>query len=194
MRALRVSSQSTAEPIEVSQVKTHLNIFTTADDTALDWYITAARQVAENKTKRALVDTQWVLTLDSFASSHIDLPRPPLSTNTTEVVIEYTKTTGDTTTLPSTVYTVEHRAEPGFIRLNYESEWPTDVQDSEGAVRITYRSGYTTATVPRAIKQWISMRVGQMYEYREPLIDITAKELPRDYVDGLLDPYTVITI
>ena len=202
MYALQISSISTAEPVTVDEAKSHLRIQTTVDDDLLDAYITAARQMAENHLKRALLDTQWELTIDDFYSSHIELPRgAPLSTKSTEVVVSYTKTTGDTTTLSDTCYTVEYRAEPGFVRLNYGLEWPTDVQDSAGAVRIVYRSGYTSAVAgdsncPEAIKTWVKVRVGQMYEYREPLLDgqNVVREIPRDFVDGLLDPYRLMKV
>ena len=199
MYALQISSISTAEPITVAELKTHLRIQTTAEDALLDLYITAARQLAENNTKRALVNTQWELAFDDFYSEVIELPRPPLDTHATEVVVQYTKTDETTTTLSDTAYTVEWRSEPGHIRLNYGREWPTDVLNRPGSVRITYRSGYTTSaaahTCPEVIKQWIKMRAGQMYEYREPLISgQSIANLKRDFVDGLLDPYTVISI
>jgi len=200
MYAHKITSAATgasAEPITVAQLKTHLRIDTTAEDTLLALYITAARQAAEEITKRALIDTQWELTFDDFCSTRIDLPRPPLATASTEVVITYTKTTGDSTTLASTVYAVETRNEPGFIRLAYESTWPDDVQETEGAISITYRSGYTTSNrAPEAVKHWIRLRAGQMYEHREPiLVGISQSDITRDFVDGLLDPYKVaITI
>ena len=200
MYAHRITSASTGttnEPVTVAEVKTHLRIDSTADDVLLGLYITAARQAAEEITKRALVNTKWELTIDALDADKIALPRPPLSTLSTEVVITYTKSTGDTTTVGTTAYAVEPRNEPGFIRLAYDSEWPSDVQDSEGAVRITYRSGYTTSNpAPEPIKHWIKMRAGAMYENREPLITgVSQTDLNRDFVDGLLDPYRVaITI
>lgn len=194
MYALQISSISTAEPVSVDEVKTHLKIQTTAEDSLIDAYITAARQQCENVIKRSLVDTQWLLTIDDFYSSHIELPRPPLSTKSTEVIITYTDTTGGSTTVSDTAYTVMHQGEPGFVKLNYNEEWPTNVQDSAGSVQITYRSGYSTSTCPMAIKQWIKIRVGQMMEYREALTDREPQPIPRDFVDGLLDPYRVITI
>jgi len=200
MYAHRITSEASgasAEPVSVAQVKSHLRIDSTADDVLLALYIKAARQAAEDITKRALIDTQWELTIDTLDADKIDLPRPPLATSSTEVVITYTKSTGDTTTVGTTAYAVEHRNEPGFIRVAYESSWPSDIQDSEGAVRIVYRSGYTTSNpAPEAIKHWIKLRAGAMYENREPLITgVSQTDLNRDFVDGLLDPYKVaITI
>lgn len=196
MYGLKVSSISTAEPVTVEELKTHLKIQTTAEDALLDTYITSSRQVCENICKRSLVDTEWELTVDSFYNTKIELPMAPLDTHSSCVTVTYTKTTGDSTTLATSVYAVEYRAEPGFIRLRYEQEWPSDVQGSEGAVRIVYRSGYTTTNKPpAAIRHWIKMRAGQMHEYRDPLITGTIQqELPNDYVDGLLDPYRLPSI
>jgi uncharacterized phiE125 gp8 family phage protein len=203
MYALRISSASTIEPVAVTDVKTHLRIASTAqggsssEDTLLQGYITAARQQAENQTKRALIPTSFEILYDGFYSSVIELPRAaPLSTSTAaDLVITYRKTTGDTTTLDSTYYTVESRTEPASIRLNYGSQWPTNVQTSEGALSIAYKSGYTTATCPESVKTWIKIRVGELYNHREPLITGTiVADVPRTYVDGLLDPYRLIKL
>jgi len=200
MYTFRISSISTREPVTVEEIKTFLRISHTNEDPLLLGYITAARQVAEQITKRSLINTEWELTLDGFKSKIIELPMgAPLTTSIADVVITYRKSTGDSTTLPSTCYVVDYRSEPAIIRLPYNGEWPDDVEDAPGSVHIIYRSGYSSLTtpttiVPAAIRQWIQMRVGQMYEYREPMItDTIMSELKRDFVDGLLDPYRLPT-
>ena len=189
---------SSTEPVSIDEIKHHLRISTatTVEDSLLNSYITAARQVAEQITKRSLINTEWELTIDGFDSEIIELPMgAPLTTSTAHVVITYRKSTGDSTTLPSTCYVVDYRAEPAIIRLPYNGEWPDDVEDAPGAVHIIYRAGYSSLTPPTtvapiAIRQWIQMRVGQMYEYREPMISgALIADLKRDFVDGLLDPY-----
>lgn len=207
MYTLRISSQAAAtaaatatgvEPVEVEDVRNHLRITSTAEDALIGAYIKTARRIAENETNRTLVNTEYQLTVNSFYSSHIALPMGcPLSSSTSDMSITYRKTTGDSTTLASTCYTPERQDEGfGFVRLNYNSEWPTDVQDSEGAVVITFRAGYATASeCPEPIKHWIKMRAGQMYEYREPLlVGGVLQTLKRDFVDGLLDAFRVIDI
>jgi len=203
MIGLTISSQTTGvEPVSVDDLKEHLRIDstasggTTAEDALLGLYIETARSQAEEITKRSLIPTQWELRLDSFGASAIELPRgTPLST--TDFEITYTKTTGDSTTVPSTSYVVETWAEPGRVRLDYERSWPEDLQPTEGSVVISYRSGYSTAgtACPEPIKHWIKMRAGQMYEFREPLISGTiVTNLAHDYVDGLLDPYRLPSV
>lgn len=197
MRALRISSISTVEPITVDEVKKHLRISVITEDGLLGAYITAARQAAENMMKRSLINTQWEYTIDDFLSVAIRLPMgAPMATASTEVSIVYTKTTGDTTTLSATVYDVQVDNEPGLVTLGHNQVWPTDVQDTPGSVVITFRAGYLTAEAcPEAIKHWMKVRVGQMFEYREPLITgAPITYMKRDFIDGLLDPYALIEI
>ena len=43
---------------------------------------------------------------------------------------------------------------------------------------------------PKAVKQWVLMRVGFMYENRTATLENGQGEVPvRHFVDGLLDPY-----
>lgn len=203
MSILKLVSESTVEPVSVADLKVHLRIDSTdstSEDTLMASYLTAARKQAENLTKRSLVVTTWQLIMDDFAHSTavVSLPRPPLSTVSTNITITYIKdtTAGNTTTVDSTVFNIDANSEPGEIYPVFDGEWPDDVRDERNAVTVQYVSGYSTAATeaPEEIKTWIKMRAGQMYEYREPLIDIGVNELPRDFVNGLLDPYTLNTI
>jgi len=46
------------------------------------------------------------------------------------------------------------------------------------------------ASAPKAVKQWVLMRVGFMYENRTATLENGQGEVPvRHFVDGLLDPY-----
>lgn len=198
-RNFRLSSQSSTEPVTVSEVSCHLRIQTTIEDALMLTYIKSARLRCEGLIKRALVPSSFIVTLDAFPSGEIILPRPPLSTQNSKIVISYIDSSGDTQTVSSTVYEVDHLAEPGEIRLAYDQNWP-DVRNHPGVIRIAYASGYistassSTSLIPQDIKQWIMSRAGVMYMHREPLIlDPRAlAELPRDFVDGLLDEYRII--
>ena len=44
-----------------------------------------------------------------------------------------------------------------------------------------------SAAVPAAIKQWMLLQIGHLYEHRESASDFQVYATP--YVDGLLDPY-----
>jgi hypothetical protein len=164
--------------------------------------IQSAKSIGENMTKRAFVPQTYQLIMDGFPSEGFELPIAPLSTNSTDVTIFYVDSSGSTITLASTMYVIDSYSEPGFIAESYNNEWP-DTYDQINAVMVQYITGYAITTAvglpdasstPEPIKTWIKMRVGQMYEFREPIIIGTImSDLKRDFVDGLLDPYRLPT-
>lgn len=191
MKSFKASSVSTSEPVTVSEVKEFLRIQTTAEDRLLESLIKVSRRNCENRVKRALVPTSYQLTIDVFENT-INLPRPPLSTLSSLVVITYTDTGGNIATCDSTNYTVDYMSEPGKVYLAYDADWPDDVRDVENAIKINYRSGYTTANIPDEIKTWIMMDVGDRFENRESIQEgIKLEYLNRNFKDGLLDAYDI---
>ena len=201
MSLKRITAPST-QCVTVSEVKDFLRLQgTTSEDYLLLAFIKAAESYAENYMKRSINKQQWELRLDDFNGhdGDIELPRPPLTTVSSEVVVNYVKdtTAGDTTSISATALTIDYQSEPGVLYPSYDNEWP-DPRDEKNAVRITYYSGYATpALVPESIKQWVKLRVGSMYENRESLMVGTGNfisELPHSYVDGLLDEFVVQTV
>lgn len=192
--ALRLITDATAEPVSLDEIKLHLRLSTasTVEDSLLTAYMKAARGYGENLTKRAWGVQTWELTLNAFPSSGIELARPPLSTASTDLSITYVDTSGVEQTLGSTVYSVDHYSEPGRVTTAYDNDWP-DTRDIPNAVKITFKTGYSSSVMPEDLKHWIKLRVGAMYEHREPVtIGETFSNLRRDYVDGLLDRHKVL--
>jgi uncharacterized phiE125 gp8 family phage protein len=204
MALKRITAPST-QCITVDEVKDFLRLQgTTSEDYLIQSFIKSAESYAENYMKRSINKQQWELRLDEFPdldekAQDIELPRPPLSTVSSEVVVSYVKDTtlGDTTSVASTAFTIDYFSEPGIIYPSYDNEWP-DPKEIPNAVRVTYYSGYSTpANVPEAIKHWVKLRVGSMYENRESLMVGTGNfisELPHSYVDGLLDEFVVQSV
>lgn len=192
--ALRLVTDATSEPVSLDEIKLHLRLSTasTVEDSLLTAYIKAARAYAENYTKRAFGQQTWELTLNGFPSSGIELARPPLSTASTDVTITYVDTSGASQTLGSTVYTVDIYSEPGRVTTAYNNDWP-DTRDQDNAVKVTFKTGYSSSVIPEDIKHWIKLRVGSMYEHRESVtVGESFNNLRRDYVDGLLDRHRVL--
>lgn len=200
---LKLLAGASVNCVSVDDMKLFLRLSTTstAEDALLTAWIKVAEDYAENYTKRALMRQQWEFRLDSFPGEdgEIELPRPPLSTASTDLVISYVEdtTVGNTTSVASTAYTIDYYSEPGKVYPSYDNEWPDTFRDERNAVRITYFSGVTVATaVPETIRQWIKLRVGAMYEHREALMAGNwanqTVELPRNFVDGLLDAYVMM--
>jgi uncharacterized phiE125 gp8 family phage protein len=186
----------TSEPVTVAEVKEHLQIDHANDDRLLEGYIIAARHQAENYTKRQLMPATFKYIFPDFRSSQqeVELMRPPLSTVSTNVSIQYTDDTNSTNTLGATVYTVDFEREPGRVYPTVNNEWPSNVlSDHPKSVQITYVSGYTgRAAVPQPIKHWIMQRVGVMYEYREELSPDSFTFIGHDYTMGMLDQYKIM--
>lgn len=190
MRSLSVSSISATEPIDTTACNLHLRIDATSEDALVAIYIKAARQQCENIVRRSLVPTSYCMYMDQFYD-RFTLPRPPISSTAADVVITYINDTGGTSTCSSTRYDVDFNSEPGEIFLASSAAWPTDIMDRENAVKVAYKAGYTTATLPESIRVWLMQRVGVLYKYREPVVNLKPSELPRSFIDGLLDEHMV---
>lgn len=198
---IKILTAATGICVSVDDVKAHLRIETTKEDYLLEAYVKAAQTYAENYCKRSFMPKTYVMKLNEFpASGIIEMPFPPLSTNSTDVAITYINTTGGSTTLSSTYYSVDYYSSPGKVVLNKDLSWPETYGHYQD-VTVQYKAGYpldansTGGTVPDPIKQWILMRIGQMYEHREPVnVGQGFNELQRTFVDGLLDEFVVIEV
>lgn len=199
---VRVVTEPPVEPLTLAEAKAHLVI--DSDVTADDVYVTAliqvAREYAENYTRRTYVQRTLELTLPCFAGyqSEIILPRPPLQSVTH---IKYLDADGVLTTIDAADYQVDTYRQPGRVKPAYLDSWPVVTRGDFNAVQIRYIAGYDlgagsptdyTSNIPKALKQWMMLRIGSLYRDREPVIIGTiVAALPRDHVDGLLDALIV---
>lgn len=196
-----------SEPVTTAEAKLHLRVTDSAQDALIGVLITAARAHAENITQRQFVTATWKLVMDAFpgptligvpAGKVFSLPAHAILLNKTPVAsvtsIEYQDMAGNWTTMPSTDYVVENSTEPARITPVFGKIWPVTLPQI-GAVRVTFVAGYgAAADVPEGIKSWIKVRLGTLFENREEIALVSRgqiKELP--FVDGLLDPYRVVT-
>ena len=186
--ALRRTTDATSEPISTAVAKAHLRVTTATDDTLIDTLVKACRLIAENELQRSLITQTWTKTLDEFPDA-IVLEYPPIATVSS---VKYLDSAGAQQTLSASQYTVDIQSEPGYIVRAYGVDWP-ETYDAINAVEIIYVAGYGSAVdVPQAIKSWILLQVGHLYENREatmPGISIT----PLPFIGGLLDGYRVVT-
>jgi uncharacterized phiE125 gp8 family phage protein len=202
MPSLRLITDATAEPVTVEDFKLHIrmNSTETDEDAVLQSLIKSARKLAENRMRRNCCPQTWELKLDTF-KNEIILPRAPLSSASTDVAITFLDSSGDSTTLSSTVYRVDTDSEPGRITLDYGQTWPTHYAVPR-AVTIQFKAGYPTNTAstpatdtcPEEIETWIKMRAAALYEQRESHDEQRFVKMPHSFVDGLLDPYVLIEV
>jgi len=155
----------------------------TTGDPLLNMLIAAARQHAETVLKRYLITQTIDLYLDCFEQQEIKLP--PLQSVS---AITYVDTDGVTQTLAADQYLVDAVSVPARITPAYGVTWPSARQQNN-AVKIRFIAGYGTASaVPQCIKNWMLMRIKQLYDQRDMInVGNIVTEFPQAYVDGLLD-------
>jgi uncharacterized phiE125 gp8 family phage protein len=185
--ALKLITPASTYPVTLAEAKLHLRVDGTDEDTLITALITAATEMAEQETGRALMTQTWELTQDAFDSAMV-LTRTPVASITS---IKYIDLDGVEQTLNGANYTLYSTDDYGYHQVTpaYGLDWPeTRIQDSAVAVR--YVAGYTT--VPQPIKQWILLMIGSMYDNRES--ETTQNPTKHRFVDRLLDRYKVYPV
>lgn len=163
---LKLITPPAAEPVSLTEAKSHLRVVNSAEDADINRYIEVARDQVEMITRRALVTQTWELVLQAFpASTVIKLPKAPLQSVTS---VKYTTLAGVESTFDSSNYLVDTVSQPGRIRLRHDKAWPGDELQEINGVVIRFVAGYgAAAAVPVWAKQAILLYVGDFYENRE---------------------------
>ena len=193
--AIIVDTAPTVEPLSTAAAKRHLNVTSSDHDTLIDEYVTAARDIFQDVTHRALLTQTIEYSFECWPSGRVlELPRPPLQSVTS---VTYTDTDGNSQTLATTEYAVDTRAVVGRIVLGKDKTWPS-LDEIANAVIVKYVAGYGDAAtdVPHTILQAIRFLVAQFYEIREPVVvDSIASEIPETWQRvlwphrvGVIDP------
>ena len=205
---IQLVTPPTEEPVSLLEAKLHLRVDFDEDDMLIASLITAARQAAETLTGRQFTTARWKQVLDCFpgpslmglpAGQTFTLPghaillaKAPVQS---VVSINYLDMGSVNQTMSALTYTVDAACEPARITPVFGQIWPICLPQI-GAVSVTFDAGYGTASqVPEGIKSWIKLRVGSLYAHREEVAALSRgriESLP--FIDGLLDPYKVVTV
>lgn len=190
-----VTTSATAEPVTNAEMRTHLRVTTTGDDTYIGTLITAARQTVESITNRAIMPQTRRMYLDQWPDDegYLNIPYPPLRSVASTGFV-YKNSTGGSATFSSTAWETDTASEPGRLWLKNGESWPSVNLYAVNPIQITFSCGYTTSSkVPAAIKHAIKLLAADMYEHREPtVIGQTVQQIPK-VVDRLLAPYRVFS-
>lgn len=209
--ALKLVTLPDKEPASLEEVKKHLRIDGNNEDDLITNLITAAREIAENFTGRALMPQSLEYVLDDFPRNYSDsetytrfksdnfnsikrkineilVPKTPvISVNS----IKYTDSTGLITTWDSGEYLVDSDSEPCRIVPKIAGGWPSFIPAQINSVRINFTCGYAEGTLPQSIVQAIKLIIGHLYENREAVnIGWKAREMPFG-AKFLLAPYRI---
>ena len=198
------------EPVSLVDAKNHLRVDTdlTQDDVLINLLIGAARRYAEMYCNRSFITQQWRLVLDSFPGNAMygvpfgitfSLPgnailieRGPVQSLDS---ITYTAMDGTEAAMPAADWIAELSGGLARVTPRFGKIWPIPLPQI-GAVKVNFTAGYgaMASDVPEGIRQWILLRVSSLYENREEVAVMQRGNVsPLPYVDGLLDPYRVVT-
>jgi uncharacterized phiE125 gp8 family phage protein len=191
--SLKLVTAASTYPVTLAEAKLHLRVDSTDEDTLITALITAATEMCEQATGRALMTQTWLLTLDEFPAE-IELTRVPVQSVTS---VTYTDTDGAVQTLSTgSNWRLLDLGDFSFARIVpvYGYEWPA-TREQNNVVSVQYVAGYANAAaVPQPIKQWVLLMIASMFDNRETeayssrAVSTTVR---MQFVDRLLDRYTV---
>lgn len=194
---LRVSD-STAEPVSLSEMKTQVRASTdiTAEDTLIQDFEQAAREWVEHNTRRIMVNQDWRMRRDNFPSDNrpLFLRRVPVN-GASNVTVQHVTSSGSTLTFNSTSFYVDTDREPGRVVLKDGETWPsTDIRDA-AAVKVEWTAGYGggSSAVPESLRSSVRLLTAHWYNRREA---VTSDSRPREVplaLKSLVNQWTVPT-
>ena len=168
----------TVEPMETTEVKSHLRESSSDENSLIDDLISAAREFVEADTELSLMPQTWILYLDRFPSDHIELRRPPITAVSS---VAYVDEDGNSQTWASSNYTTDLVGFPGRVSRAYSTSWPL-IRHQHNSVSVTFTAGYASASlVPALAKHAMLLLIGHWYENREAIGQILSKEIELSY-------------
>ena len=182
MYGLQLVTDLVSEPVSVATLKSHLRLNTTDEDSLLAGYITAARQLFETMTDRAVLTQTWKLSLDAFPRI-IRLPRAPLQSVSS---VQYYDSNDVLTTWSSTNYSVDTQREPGRVVPSvFFPDWkvfavyPALSYRISPKVIIQFVAGWTAC--PALVSQAILLLASHYYQRRDAYEDKAMIEVPMGF-------------
>ena len=183
IEGLSIVTAAVTCPVTLVDLKRHMRILIDDDeqDELIEQLILEATDVVERETNRQLVVATYKLRLQKF-TRNIEIPVAPLVAVDT---VKYNNTSEVLTTVSASVYEAVTDREPGFIRLLYNQDWPTDLLGHVDDIEIQFQAGYATvAEVPDFAKSAIMLWASFRYENREAF---GTRQAARFEVPGFLD-------
>jgi len=209
--SFRDTSKPVAEPVTLAQARQQCVVEATFtdDDSLITALITAARQLVEQKTNRAIYNRTVQLWLDFFPYSAyggttnpndrhvmfgefwneiaIRLPKPACVSVTSITYLDFNAVSH---TLDPSAYFVDVNSEPARIVPNPGTYWPYSQSYLPGSVCVTYVAGtygdgVTVDNCPATIKQAMLLLISYWYNHRDAAEMVVPKAIEIG-VDALL--------
>jgi uncharacterized phiE125 gp8 family phage protein len=183
-------TDSTSEPVSLTEAKEHLRIDHNDDDSYISTLITVARESIEVSTGRALGANNATYKAGyqylPYGYDRLVIPRPPLVAVTSVTYIQKDNTE---VTVSSDHYEVDDSgANCAFVSMNDDFGYPDLTPYKENRVHINYTAG---GTPPKPLYQAILLLIGHYYDTREPVAyNANPMKIPRS-VDFLCNQYKI---
>lgn len=151
------------KPLTLTEVKTHLKITGSTEDTYLNFLISVVTEFGEKYTKLDFITRTYETFRDSFSNS-LEIRRSPVQSITT---VAYLKSDALTTVSTDVYFLPESDTFP-HLALKESQSWPTDEDLREQAVKITFKSGYgdDETDVPDKLREAMLQHLAAMYANR----------------------------
>jgi len=171
--------------ITVAQLKEHLRVDHTDEDTLIEAYRDAAIAWIEDYCNTRLGDVTAVGYIDFFYN--VRLPIGPVNSIAS---VQYTDTANTTQTLATAKWWADIKTKAA--RITFDNV-PDLYDDTFNAVQVNMNVGYAEADIPKPFITAIRWMVAHLYEQRQPVVAGTiATTLPLGLY-AILNPYRVIT-
>ena len=180
------SSRVAADIISTADLKAHLRVDHSDEDTLIEALRDAAIEHVENYCNIKLGDVTAVFYMDGFPMTW-EIPVGPVQSIQS---IQYNPTSSTTSTLATSNWYADLVRKPARVSVIN----PPSVADYwHNGVQVNFTVGYPEADVPAAIVHAIRLIVGHYYEQRQQVVvGAIATELPFG-VHALLNPYRIVS-
>lgn len=168
---LKVETPATAAPVDLAELKAHLNLEgVDRFDGFLELCISASRGPAEYELGLTLVEKELAWTIGQWKQK-VELPRPPLK-SLTKVEYRADDASGTWTEVDASNYEVNSDASPGFVKFSSDYDAPDTYEDEEYPWRFTYSAGYGAGpeAVPVEIRLMLMNAIGTQFMKRESTV------------------------
>lgn len=181
------------QPVNLVEVKNHLNIIDDGEDDALlTSLIVSARRAIEDRTGRILIDTTFTQSVRCWAQS-IELLRGGASTINS--IVYDPEPAGSQVTVNSAEYVLHAYGDGHSEVVFYDTFTEPELLDQAviNRVHIEFVAGYgdNARDVPEPLRQAILYFVAHLYENRTPVgMNVTPIALPFG-IESLCNPYII---
>lgn len=171
-------------PITAADLKAHLNIDASDDDTIMEGFINAAVKRWESDTNSPVMQSVWEVVYNHWPADGFVLPLGPMVSIDS---IKYLDADGAEQTQTASTYTLMKQGMAPRVMLNMGQSAPV-IANRENAVTLTVTAGYAVdnsadelAKIPADIVVALKILAAHFYENRNMLSAMQMYEVPASY-------------